>query len=61
MRFDIGIHCPIGRTILAGYVPSLRRTLKTKGRLANLELRTQKFIQHNSQRLNASNNANLLL
>ena len=27
----------------------------------NSELRTQKFIQHNSQRLNASNNANLLL
>ena len=27
----------------------------------SLELRTQKFIQHNSQRLNASNNANLLL
>ena len=27
----------------------------------NSELRTQKFIQHNSQRLSASNNANLLL
>ena len=27
----------------------------------NSELRTQKFIRHNSQRLNASNNANLLL
>ena len=33
----------------------------TMTNLLQLELRTQKFIQHNSQRLNASNNANLLL
>ena len=36
--------------------------LQTNGLMKiNSELRTQKFIQHNSQRLSASNNANLLL
>ena len=45
---------------ICGPVKSTKLPGCDKDKPKNSELRTQKFIQHNSQRLNASNNANLL-